>query len=152
MPELQSGARRIRCTGGSQQASCDVAGALLFGRCLYGAECHYITDNQFAHMRRVICIANGDAEGRRSDGVRLLVIGAGKWDPEVVRMKRLVRHWQKEALHYDIVTEHWELIRDASGRHGPMSLMRHTSDKADVGRASWQSWSVGGRGLQILEE
>lgn len=37
----QTAARRICLTGGAQRARCNVAASLLFGRCLYGAECHY---------------------------------------------------------------------------------------------------------------
>lgn len=56
-------------------------------------------------MRRAMCTAMCDKEGRRPDAVRLLVVGAGKWDPEVVRAKRLVKHWQTEAAHYCITDE-----------------------------------------------
>lgn len=46
-----------------------------------------------------------DARGRRPDAVRLLIVVAGKWDPEVVRSRRLVKHWQKEAAHHNITPE-----------------------------------------------
>lgn len=87
----------------SKQVQCH--GAILFGKCLYGSECHYITDTQFVRIRRVMCTAMGDKGGRRPDAVRLLVVGAGKWGPEVVRAKRLVTHWQMEAQHYHIIAE-----------------------------------------------
>lgn len=47
-------------------------------------------------MRRVMCIATGDGDGRRPGGVRQLVIGRGKWEPEVARAKGMVKHWQAE--------------------------------------------------------
>lgn len=37
-----------------------IAGAVHFGRCPYGAECHYMTERQFATMRMVMYFAMGD--------------------------------------------------------------------------------------------
>lgn len=67
--DQQSVARRARCTGGSQEARCNTAGTLLFESCVYGAECQYMTDKQFARMRSAMCTAMGDADGRRADSV-----------------------------------------------------------------------------------
>lgn len=53
-------------------------GAILFGKCLYGSEWHYITGSQIFSTRRAMCMAMSDKEGRRPDSVGLLVIGAGK--------------------------------------------------------------------------
>lgn len=39
---------------------------------------------------------HGGAEGRRPDSVRRVVVGGGNRAPEVVRMKRVAKHWQKE--------------------------------------------------------
>lgn len=65
--------------------------SVLFGRCLYGTEGHYITDKKFKAMRRFMCTAMGHEEARRPDWVGLLVYGGGRWGPEVVRVKRLVK-------------------------------------------------------------
>lgn len=74
------------------------------------------------------------AEGRRADSVRLLVVWGGKWDPEVVRMKRLAKQWQKEAEVYAITHALWSSPTSTSGKQGPMSLMRHMLERASVTR------------------
>lgn len=91
-------------------------GATLFGNCLYGSEYHYITERQFTNMRRVMCTALGDKEDRRPDSGRLFVVGAGEWDPEVARAKRLVKHWQKEANHHDRIPDYWDSLAETGGK------------------------------------
>lgn len=49
--DLQGASRRIHRTRGSEQARCSIARALLLGRSLYRAQCRYIADEPFAHMR-----------------------------------------------------------------------------------------------------
>lgn len=65
----------------------------LYGRCLSGAECHYITKRQTQKLRHIMCTAMGDAHGRRPDSVRLLVEVGGTWEPGLARIKRRVKHW-----------------------------------------------------------
>lgn len=89
-------AKRISVTGGTQRMWCTIAGSVLCGRRLYGAECCYITERQFAHMRRILCTAMGDSEGRRPDSVRLLATAGGKWGPDVARINRMIQDWVME--------------------------------------------------------
>lgn len=67
---------------------------MLFGRCLYVVVCRYIIERQLQELRRTMGIAMGDAGGRHPDGARLLATAGGKWELEVVRIKRVVKHWQ----------------------------------------------------------
>lgn len=67
-------------------------------------------------MLRVVCTTMVDAEGRRPDSVRLVVVGGGKWDPEVFRMRRLVKRWQKETVMYAIADAHWESLAGTNGK------------------------------------
>lgn len=53
-------------------------------------------------MRIVMCEAMGDAHSRRPDAVRLLADTKGKWEPERVRAKRMVKQWQKEVSGYEV--------------------------------------------------
>lgn len=135
---LQAPATRIGITGGTQASCRNSMGAILFGKCLYGEECYYITERQFICMRRAMCTAMGDKDGRRPDAVRLLVV-AGKWDPEAVRAKRLVQHWQREVPQYGITDEYWQSLAGTAGKLGPISLMRHTPERAGVVCNLWDS-------------
>lgn len=106
-------------------------------------------ERRFASSRRVMRTAMGDAEGRRRpDSVCLQVVGGGNWDPEVVRMQRLFKHWQKEAEVYTIADTHWESLADTSG----ISLMRRTLGRAGVGSHSCKRWDAGGRTIDALRD
>lgn len=94
----------------------------------------------------------GDAAGRLPDSVRLLVAGGGKWDPEVVRLKRLVKRWQREAEVYDIADAHWESLPGTSGKQGAISLMRHTLERAGVTCHSWEHCEAGGHKIDVLHD
>lgn len=75
--------KRIRNTSGTVEQHCAMMASVPYGRRLYGEECHYITEEQVKTMRRVMCTAMGDTEGRRPDGVRQLVYGSSKWGPRL---------------------------------------------------------------------
>lgn len=141
---LRTVARRIYVTWGAQRARCNIAAPLIFGRCCYGADCHYITARQFSEH-----VLGG---GRRPDSVRLLAVGGGKGDPEMVRMKRPVKHWQKEAEVYTIADAHWESLAGMSGKQGPASLMQHALGRAGVTCHSRMHWEDGGRHIDVLQD
>lgn len=124
---LQAPATRIGSTEGTRASRCKISGGggIPSGKCLYGAECHYITEWQFVRTRRAMCTAMGDKEGRRPAAVRLLVVGAGKWGPEVVRAKRIVKHWHKEAAKYCITDEYWETLAGTARKLGPFTEASH---------------------------
>lgn len=77
-------------------------------------------------------------------------MGAGKWGPEVVRVKRMVRHWRREVGHYGIEAAHWESLQGARGRHGAISLTRHALEKAGIDNDSWQVRRAGGQRIDVL--
>lgn len=78
--------------------------------------------------------------------------GRRKWDQEVVRMKRLVKHGQREAMQHGSTAAHWGSPKGTSGRHGPMPLIRHALEKAGVACESWQVWRVGSRDIWVAED
>lgn len=145
---FQAPARRIGSTGGLQASRCSIMGAILFGKCLYGAECHYSTERQCIRMPQAMCTAMGDKDGRRPDAGRLFVVGAGKRDPEVVRAKRLGKHWNEDASQHGITGESLQPLAGRAGKLGPISLMRHTLEKAGVVCNSWDRWDVFGGGFR----
>lgn len=126
---LREPTRRISSTKGTQSMA-----SIPSEKCLYGAECHYITERQFRGLHRVMCTAMGDKEGRRPDAVRLLVFGAGKWDPEVARAKRLVKHWQKEGPHYAIPDDYLGLPGRHTGQLGANCLDAAHAGNTNLGR------------------
>lgn len=65
-------------------------------------------------MRRVLCAAMGEGDDKRPDGVRLLVVGSGKWTPEAVRVKSMVKNWKVEVRGYEVPECYWDFLRDYS--------------------------------------
>lgn len=104
LAKLQATSKRILATGGAQRVRGTMMASVLYGRCLHGAECHSISKRQSQRMRLIMCTAMRAAHGRRPDSVRLLVESAGKWEPELVRVKRVIKHWQNEVVGYDVPT------------------------------------------------
>lgn len=74
LKELQVTSGRIRSTGGAQRVRAHMMASVLYGRCLYGAESHYIAKRQAQKMRRIMRKDMGDAHSRRPDAVRLLTV------------------------------------------------------------------------------
>lgn len=85
----------IRVTGGFEQLCGTMVASVLYGICLYGSECHYITTRQ-THRMRIMRRAMGDEHGRRPGGLRFFVDHKGKLEPEIVRAKRMIKHWKTE--------------------------------------------------------
>lgn len=81
------------------------------------SEVHYTT-KQSEKMRRVMCAAIGDGNGRRPDRVRLLVIGGGKREPEVARAKLMVQHGQAEVEGFAIPEDNWTSLKGTAGEGG----------------------------------
>lgn len=142
MSGLWRAAQRIKVTGGTGRQRCTMMASVLFGWCLYGPECHYTAQKKRKAMWRVMGTAMGDAEGRRPDGVRLLFCGGGRWDPEVVRVKRLVKQWQAESDGDKVPKGYWDSLAGAKGNHGPISLMRHTLEQAGAGCSDPEEWGT----------
>lgn len=79
-----------------------------------------------------MCAAVGDRDGRRPDWARLHVVGSGKWEPEVVRVKRMRKHWQAELPGYEVLGGYWDAFRGTAGKKGLYSMMRRTLEKAGL--------------------
>lgn len=62
LARLQATSKRIRATGGAQQLRGAMMASVLYGRCLYGAKCRYITKRQTQKRRRTMCTAMWDAQ------------------------------------------------------------------------------------------
>lgn len=108
LAKLQVTSKRIHAAGGAQRLRGSMMAWVLYGRCLYSAECHYITKHQTQRMRRVMCTAMGDAQGRTPNSVRLPAESGGKWEPDPVRIKRIVKHGQNEVAVYEVPTGYWD--------------------------------------------
>lgn len=71
----------------------------------------------------------GDEQGWRPDGIRLLAEHTGKWEPELVRIKRMVKHWQAEDRQYKGSEAYREQLQGTAGKQGPLSLIIRTPEK-----------------------
>lgn len=100
----------------------------------------HLVERQTQKMRRIMWEAMGDAHGRRRE-------------PEIVRAKRMVRHWQKEVRDYVIPPGYWDALSSTLGKQVPISLMRRVPEKYGVGCPAADAWVFCGdrydRALQV---
>lgn len=59
----------------------------------------------------------GHAQGRRPDSDRRLVDNRGKWEPELSRIKRMVKHWQSEVAGSAVPGVYWGSLAGTAGKH-----------------------------------
>lgn len=123
--------------------------SVLHGRCMYGSGCHYITKRQTQQMRRIMCTAMDDEHGRRPDSIRLLAERKGKWEPEIVRIKRMIKHWQSEERQYHIPQAYWEQLQTANGKQGPISLLKSPLESYGVACPRRDLWKYKGREIEV---
>lgn len=109
----------------------------------------YVTNRQAKQMRCIMCGAMGDGHNRRPEAVRLLAESRGKWDPELVRAKRMVKHWQNKYTEYTVPQEYWDTLQSTSGKQGPVSLMRHVLERYEIRCDAPDRWDIAGRTHQV---
>lgn len=61
----------------------------------------------------------------------------------------MVKHWRMEVAHCNITPDCWDSLAKTGGKLRPISLMRHTLQKANEGCRAWDHWVVGGREVRI---
>lgn len=79
-----------------------------------------------------LCYGRRWADGRRPDGARLLVAGGGRRDPEVVRVKHLVKQCQAETEGYAVPREQWDSLQGTKAKRGAISPMIYVLEKAGI--------------------
>lgn len=67
-------------------------------------------------------------------------------------MRRLARHWLKEAGVYDITEAYWVSLARTSGEQGPIFLMRRTPENAGMTCHTWPHWEAGGRKIDVMPD
>lgn len=122
--------------------------SVLYGRCLYGAECHCITKRNAAYAAHH-AHSHGDAQGRRPDSGRLLVESGGNWETELVRIKRMVKHWQHEVAGYEAPTGSWDRLQGTTGKQGPISRTRHELEEFGIGCTDMHTWNIEGKKVPV---
>ena len=122
-----------------------MAAAIVYGRCLYGQEAHFLTAKHFQKMRSIMCTALGERHAHRPQQPLLLHLAGGKLDPEVVRVMRLTRHWVKNGPAFQVPHDYWEDCKSSIARKGPIHLMVHTLRGYGIQATGPLCWEVGGR-------
>ena len=100
-----------------------MASAILYGKCLYGQESHYLTQRHFHTMRGLMTLSMGLPRGQRRSGVFLLNFHNGAYDPEVVRGKRLTKFWIRYLRDHHIPQDYWRQAH-IRGKGGPIQLLQ----------------------------
>ena len=145
LQELRATATRIGGIPIPRERKATMAAAIVYGRCLYGQEAHFITARHFQKMRGIMCTALGDRHAHRPQQPLLLHLAGGKFEPEVVRMNRLVRHWVKNGPAFQVPHDYWQECKASISRRGPIHLMVHTLEGYGIKATAPLCWEVGGR-------
>ena len=129
-----------------------MAAAIVYGRCLYGQEAHFLTARHFQKMRSIMCMALGEQHAHRPKQPLLLHLASGKYEPEVVRVNRLIRHWVKNGPAFQVPHDYWEECKTSISRKGPIHLMVHTLRSYGIQAIGPLCWEVGGRTYDLQNQ
>ena len=145
LQELRTTASRIGNIPIPRERKATMAAAIVYGRCLYGQEAHFLTARHFQKMRSIMCKALGDKHAHRPQQPLLLHLAGGKFEPEVVRMNRLVRHWIKNGPAFQVPHDYWQDCKGSISRRGPIHLMVHTLEAYGIQAIGPLCWELKGR-------
>jgi hypothetical protein len=117
--------------------------AVLYGKCLYGGEVHFITNAHFKGMRDVLKASMGKEVTNRDCQPVLLLHKKGKHDPETARIVRLIRHWIKEHDYFEIPQEYWHSPA-VNPKNGPIHLVKAILDQLEIQTQNAGRWLLNG--------
>ena len=129
--ELRLTAERIGAIPTERNKKANIAAAVIFGKCFYGQEVHYITQKHYDKVGQ----PHGHRHGREVHAPSqrrpsLLHTAEGKYEPSVCRVGRLVRHWVKHADSYNIPQGYWNHCLQSAARSGPIHMVAQAVEAA----------------------
>ena len=98
MEALRATAFRIGVLPVGRSSKGNMAQSIIYGRGLCGVEVEPITQAQVAVFRRLMSTAIWRGAKIRNRRALLLLTETGKWEPQVVVAKRVVKFWQKRVI------------------------------------------------------
>ena len=104
-------AKRIACIPTTRRKRAAIATAIIYGKCLYGQESHYLTRCHFQQLRNHVVASMGVPKGQRQSRTYLLNFLDGKFDPEIVRASRLIKVWLRLLLTFTSPQDYWRQCR-----------------------------------------
>ena len=81
LQELRATAGRIGAIPIPRERQATMAAAIVYGKCLYGQEAHFLTAKHFQKMRSIMCMALGERHAHRPQQPLLLHLAGGRLDP-----------------------------------------------------------------------
>ena len=102
LKELQLTAERIGAIPTDRTKKASMATAVVYGKCSYGQEAHYITQKHYDKLSSLLVTAMGERYTRRPEAPLLLHVDEGKFEPSLSRVGRLIRHWAKYGETYEV--------------------------------------------------
>lgn len=138
---------RTKVTDDTQQLRGAMMASVVYGRCLYGSECHYITKRQTHQMRRTMCTATGRARMGAS-GCSPNTAGHGNpKEPALNEWSNAGR--RKKGTTYQVPQGYWEQLQGTTRKQGPHSLLRRTLETYGVDCPRPDLWSYKGRRIPV---
>ena len=142
--ELRLTAERIGAIPTERHKKANIAAAVIFGKCLYGQEVHYITQKHYDKLSSLMVTAMGEKYTRRPKTPFLLHTSEGKYEPSVCRIGRLVRHWVKHVETYNIPQGYWNHCLQSAARAGPIHIVAQALKQQGIHARGPALWEIDG--------
>ena len=142
--ELKLTAERIGAIPTDKNKKASMAAAVLYGKCFYGQEVHYITQKHYEKLRTLMVAAMGENYTRRPRLPLLLHTAEGRFEPSVCRVGRLVRHWVKQGESYNVPLGYWQRCLQSEARTGPIHLVARMVQHLGINAIGPTIWEVDG--------
>ena len=144
LKELRLTAERIGAIPTDRNKKANIAAAVIFGKCFYGQEVHYITQKHYDKLSTLMVTAMGEKYMRRPRLPFLLHTAEGRYEPSVCRVGRLVRHWVKHAESYKIPQGYWNHCLQTEARTGPIHLVAQAVKHHGINAIGPLHWEIEG--------
>ena len=146
---LRTVATRIGSIPTEREKKGVMAAAVIFGKCLYGQETHYLTSKHFTKLRSLLVGSMGEKYKTRPRKPFLLHTAGGKFDPETARMGRLTAYWIKNIRDHITPQGYWRHCQESIARRGPVHILAETLKMYGVKAEQADRWTIEGVTYQL---
>ena len=122
----------------------------MFGQCLYGGEVSDVPKRDLQVMRSVIQTAVWGTSGRRNLKASLLHMFGGKFEPEVARLKRVLKSWIREDHAAQVPATYWKSLYHGSHK-GPIGLIHELFSEVELLTDDPQRITIQGHQSRLCE-
>ena len=149
LKDLYLTAERIGAIPTDRIKKASMAAAVVYGKCFYGQEAHYITQKHYDKLSSLMVTAMGERYTRRPKTPLLLHVREGKFEPSLSRVGRLIRHWAKYGETYEVPLGYWRHCFQTNARSGPIHIVAQVLKQLGVTATGPTHWEVDGESYDL---